>query len=735
MGGRYGSITGRALALLGLSLVIAGLARSPAVSAAADVASCAPGSGDGAISGTVTAAGGGDAGSVQVSAFTSYGAYVTATNVPTGGSYTITGLIPGDYLLRFQPSAGGYAGEWYDGQPDGRSATPVRVSGGATTGPIDAQLEIGSRFAGQLTGPGGELIQSALVRVYDAAGASVATAYTDAFGMYVTNPGVPAGAYRLQFDGSGGFLGEYYSDQATLEEATAVTVGAAEFRSGTDAVLARGGSISGTVTGEGGAPVVGAFVSASGPGGGYDYTDSAGEYTISGLPSGSYTLRAGPSSDTVNLVEAEAAAAVAAPDDTAGVDLALAPGGTLTGLVTGPGGGPLQGITVYLSNEDGSYQRYVSTNAAGIYTATGMPSGQYRVLFRPSSYIPEAYDDHPDFGLADRVQVTAPNTVSGIDAALAAGGAIRGRVTEAGSGAPIKDVFVEVLDADGGRVGTAFTAADGTYTIPAVLPTGGYKVRFNADDRFASCAYVTEYSGDTTDLAQAALVSVTAPGTTAGVDAAMARGSMIFGRVTDAATGAPISQGAVIVYDESGTRVMFGRLTTLGGYRTSTALPSGVYRVEFTDYDGGYVDAFYDGRPTLATATRLTLTAPDDVLGIDGALARGGLISGRVTLVDGAPFTAGAVTVRDSAGEELGYGQIADDGSYVVRDGLATGAYRVAVEPYSGEEQAVLGLMPTYYGGTVAADAATPVQVTAGSTTAGVDIVVRYGSLLPLLRR
>lgn len=737
MAGRKRSLAAMMVAILILPVLAAGLARPPAAQAAADVASCAPDSGTGTITGTVTASG--DAGSIQVTAYTSYGARVKAINVATGGTYQITGLIPGAYLLEFQPSLGGYAVEWYNNQPSGLTATPLTVTSGATTSALNVQLEIGARFSGQVKGPADELVQSAQVTLYDAEGETVTTVYTDQFGIFVTGRGVPAGSYRLKFSGPSGYLDEYYNDQPTLETATVVSVGATEFRSGLNAVLARGGSISGKVTNAaGGAPVAGASVRASGPGSGFDFTDAAGNYTISGLPSGSYTVTAGPSSDTVNLVAASAEAAVTAPGATAGVNLTLAPGGTLTGRVVGPGATPLQGITVYLSNDDGSYQEYVSTKADGIYSATGLPSGAYTVLFRPSKYIPEAYNNQPDFGLADPIIVTAPSTVSGIDAELAVGGAISGKVTEAGSGTPIKDVFVEVLDGDGGRVETAFTRADGTYTVDPTLPSGSYKVRFNADERFASCAFVTEYYSGKPDMAQGDLVSVTAPNVTANIDAAMTRGSIIFGRMTDAATGQPITRGSVRIYDASGEGVMFGRLTFLGGYRTQTALPSGTYSVQFRDNDGGYIDEFYDNKLSRGTATPVVVTAPNDVLGIDAALEKGGLISGRVTSGGGEPFTEGAVIVYDGSGEEVGYGEIASDGSYVVRDGLATGAYRVAAVPYGGEEgvgPALRGLMPTFFGGTVAYGSATPVQVTAGSTTAGINIVVRYGALLPLLRR
>ena len=84
---------------------------------------------------------------------------------------------------------------------------------------------------------------------------------------------------------------------------------------------------------------------------------------------------------------------------------------------------------------------------------------------------------------------------------LTAGGAVKGKVTDATSGLPVKDVFIEVLDANGRRIETAFTQADGSYQTAQTLASGSYKVRFNADERFASCAYVTEYYNDQGSLA------------------------------------------------------------------------------------------------------------------------------------------------------------------------------------------------------------------------------------------
>jgi hypothetical protein len=297
----------------------------------------------------------------------------------------------------------------------------------------------------------------------------------------------------------------------------------------------------------------------------------------------------------------------------------------------------------------------------------------------------------------------------------------------------------------------------------------------NSDDRNASCAYITAYYHNKLNAAAADPVHITAPHVAEHIDMQLQRGSFIYGKVTDSATGAPITGGTIRIYDANGKFAMFGRVSFLGGYHTDTALPSGSYRVQFTDYDGGYIDEFYNNKLSLAAATPVVLTAPNDRLGIDFALARGGLIAGRVTAADThAPFNEAYVIVYDASGNEVGYGSIEDDGSYVVRDGLASGNYRVAAVPYNFEGESLSaiagararsaasqdasdgnrpsslagaklrlaelgnqsrGYMTTFYHATVAPSAATAVHVTAPSSTNNVDIAVLHGILLPVTRR
>lgn len=725
--------------------------------------SCAPDSGTGSISGTVTAPGGIPVERVSVEAYTTYGKRVDTASTDASGNYALSGLITGAYLLYFDTDFTGtaYTPEWYDNQSVATAATPVAVTDGVATTGIDVELVAGTQFSGQVTGEDGMMLQSVNVQVYDSSGQIVARASTDAAGNYTTTPGVPSGSYRIFFDSPIGkaYLAEYYNDTASLDEATALNVTAPDPQPGVDAVLAPAARISGRVTDAAtGDPLPTIGVNISGPGGSnYLTTDSDGNYTsYAGLQSGVYTVSFGPIFDSQNYIRTTQTVSVTAPDLLTGVDAALSSGGMLTGKVTAPDATPLQAVSVFIRNEDGSYQEYVSTDTTGVYSANSLPSGAYTLFFRKDGYIREVYDDKPDFQAADQVAVTAPETTSGIDAVLLPGGAISGTVTDATTGDPIEGVFVEILDEDGGRVEATFTDAMGKYTVPATLLSGTYRVRFNPDDRNTSCAYALEYYNDKSIEENADLVTVTAPNTTENIDAQLTQGSIIFGTVTNAATGTPLEGISVSVYDADNQWVASGRTSFLGGYLTSPALPSGDYTVQFRDFDSGYIDEYYDDQLAQATATVIAVTAPNDVTGIDAALARGGTISGQVTAADtGEPLAYVSVTVYDRSGTEVAYASTAMDGSYTVTDGLPTGDYRLKFRLPGGFEELAFartqgqaaadtvsevtlaqgdlelpsGYLTIFYPDKLTLAAATPVRVTAPNETTGSMWCCRVGCI------
>ncbi len=231
-------------------------------------------------------------------------------------------------------------GVWNGNQITPFTAPPIPVAIGATVLNVNATLAIGAYFRGAVANDAGAPIQNASIDVYDARGNYVARAYSNSTGVYTTTPGLPAGAYRLRFNGTSIYTTVYFDNQHALETATVVTVSAGITESVVPTViLARGGVITGrvfdTATGQ---AVRNTYVSAFGQtsgGSGYGYLDSSGYYTIAGLPSDVYQMNT--SADFSDLPYPYTAGGrsvtVTAPLTTTAIDFALSRGGAITGRV------------------------------------------------------------------------------------------------------------------------------------------------------------------------------------------------------------------------------------------------------------------------------------------------------------------------------------------------------------------------------------------------------------------
>jgi hypothetical protein len=741
------------IALILIGLIALPLAAAPVRSAALAATACAPTSGSGGISGQVTGPGNTPITNATITVFTAYGRQVTQVQSSTGGNYQVGNLIDGAYLLRFEVRQGAtdLFPLWYPGTLDPTDATPVVVGGGAVTGGINQQLAAGVRFSGTVVAEDGGPLQSVQVQIYNSQGAVVASTFTAADGTYLTAPGVPSGAYRVRFAAPTGrpYLGEYFNGQDTLETATPLSVTAPDTRANVNATLTRAATISGRITdATSGAPLPNISVSISGAGGSdFMFTDADGRYTSrAGLRGGEYTVRAQPTFDSQNYIPGSRTVTVGEAASLTGVDIALEAGGTLTGIVREPDGTPVQSASVLVIGQNSGVQRFANTAADGAFVMNSLPSDAYALLVRRSGFINEYYNGKTSFSAADFVNVTAPQTTDPVEITLRRGSAISGVVTDAVTNTPIAGVFVEALNADGGRVESGFTNAAGEYTLSATLPSGAYFVRFNPDDRNASCAYITQYYNDQPGLEGATPITVTAPNPVTGIDAALRAGSQIFGRVTDATSDEPLANITVRVRNAAGASVAFGRTTFLGGYITSPALPSGEYTVEFSDNGQfGYIDAFYAGALSADEATRITLNAPTDRTGIDAALALGGRISGRVTAIDsGAGLPGVVVRVFAADGRHVATDFTDSDGQYRIDDGLPAGAYRIGFaprRPSQGEGNLAqggftpAGYLPGFYRNGRTLGEADAVTVAAAALTENVDIALQRGVLLPLLGR
>ena len=240
---------------------------------------------------------------------------------------------------------------------------------------------------------------------------------------------------------------------------TSVAVTAGETTAGTDAELAFGATITGTVTGPDETPLEGICVTAADAGfdnAGSTETDAAGAYVIDGLRPASYKLKyfsCGVGNYATEFFDDKptraTADAIALADGAtaAGIDAELAGGGTITGTVTGPGGTALAGVCV-TSSDDELDGDLAETDASGRYTLSGLRAGAYRVGFStcaPSDLVSEFYNDKPTRALANPVTVAEGATTANIDARLAREGKIAGTVRGPG-GAPLDGVCVDGYD-------------------------------------------------------------------------------------------------------------------------------------------------------------------------------------------------------------------------------------------------------------------------------------------------
>ena len=681
------------------------------------------------LSGTVTDSGTG-AGINGVSVQ----AYDAATGVPRGygysdlsGAYLIPGLPGGSYKLRFY--ADSYVEQWYSGMSDRASATSVTLSAPGVSGALNVAMVKGGSITGTVTDKDtGAGIPSVYVNAYSqATGSPAGYGFSDNNGFYLIS-GLPAGSYKLNFDlqNSASYLSQWYSNKADLASATAVTVTSASTTSGISVALARGGSLTGKVTDSvTGAGIPGVYVNLVDAGSGSSLngtsTDNSGVYSFSGLAgnfklvfsgAGYLTRWYGGKADQA----AASVVSVTAPNLSAGVDVVLAKGASISGKVTDSvGGAGLSGARVFIENVTSRNVTLAFADNSGAYSITGLSTGSYRLRFSSDGYVDQWYGGAADLAGAVAVLATAPNQTSGINLALVRGAVIAGRITDRVTGAAAQGVTVSAVDAVTGSWGrSGYTDSTGAYSITG-LASGSYKLQAVSSSQ---PGYITQWYGNKEQQSTADSVTVTAPGSLAGVDITMEKGSVISGSVSDRATGAPLANVVVAVTSAaSGEQVGSGYTDGSGGY-TVSALPSGNYLVSCSA--AGYLTGWFDGKADATSATTVALSAPNALAGINLALDGAGSISGTVTdRSSGVGIANCYLSLTDrSTGNWVGNANTDSSGAYTLT-GLASGSYSLRIEAPSGT-----GYLGAWYGDSLCADS---ISVSAPHATSGVDARLDLG--------
>jgi photosystem II stability/assembly factor-like uncharacterized protein/5-hydroxyisourate hydrolase-like protein (transthyretin family) len=731
----------------------------------------------GSITGTVTD---------SVSGAAIPGVYVTAVDASTGewinsattdssGVYSIVGLA-GSYKLRF--SANGYVEQWSGDKADQTAATSVTVTAPNATAGINMAMVKGGNISGIITDSTTEaVILGAYIDAYNTVtGSWVNSGYSDSSGAYSIS-GLASGNYKLRFSATG-YVAQWSGGKSDQAAATTVSVTAPNITAGINLGLAKGAAIAGTVTDSDTGAVIprvsvtaynaatGSWVSSVS----YGYTNSSGTYRISGLATGSYKLRFAANGYVEQWFGGQADQTAAttvtatAPNTTAGINVALVKGGSISGTIsdrtTGAG---IAGTYLYVINRStGDWAGSTQTDSNGSYTITGLASGSYRLRIDPASstgYIGNWYGGTNDYPCAGAISVNAPNATTGIDAQLDLGGSISGRVTDAATGAGIAGVSISLTNTSSqtGMTSTNVTVnSTGAYTIGG-LPSGDYSLTFSARDYISTTSAVT--------------ATVTAPASIAGIDATLVKGGGISGRVTDSTTGEGV-EGVLLEAVDSLTRGWIGSSTSDdNGDYAITGLPSGSYALY---YDGRYARGSYGSGwnslqstsstitakvlaspvvvtpgvhvvaplpviypapssspafpPSLAypapPAQPVSVVAPAITTGIDIGIDRMGAIAGRVSdSVSDGPLDWISVTAHDSVtGAWVGSTITNSDGTYTI-SGLPSGNYRIR---FASANSANGDYPSTWYGSGVTSE----VAVQAPETTSGIDARLDRGGAI-----
>jgi Carboxypeptidase regulatory-like domain len=359
------------------------------------------------------------------------------------GSYTIPRLPAGSYTVEFYANSEDHFTQYYNGRQGESEAEQVPVELGGTTSGIDAALE--PVVDGAILGRVSEAVWAKPLANIEVCAYRLGEAEEGLFGQCARSN--DEGEYALRELAAGEYLVEYSSVGSGLEYATQffkdrvsplyaepVSVSAGKYTAGIDGNLTKAGDASGRVVSAAtGKPIGGievCYFAFSQELVGCLLTDAKGEYSTPPLAQDEYqVLFASPPESglnyaaqfygNVNSINNATRISVQAGKTTTGIGADMHAGARITGAVTTAlGGGALGGALVCA--QPGYYEvgGCAITGGGGKYAIEGLSGGSYRVLFEAEGFSSQYYDDATEQSRAQKVEVLAGASASGIDAAM-----------------------------------------------------------------------------------------------------------------------------------------------------------------------------------------------------------------------------------------------------------------------------------------------------------------------------
>lgn len=606
------------------------------------------------ITGTVTNTHGTPVPGICVSAS---GASFGGSRTNAEGKYSIIALQTGGYTVSFSGGCGNpgsYAPQFYRGQANLGGANRVSVTAGHTTPGIDATMQPGGTITGVVTDTSGHRLNRVCVLVETPSGERFGFPFNIKFtrkGVFTVRnltPGVYAVNFNCIFGPNNSFASQWFMGRPDQGSSNYVSAPAGVVTSGINAVLQRGGFVTGVVTNSAGKPIGGMCVQVTPHGGPIDalsffnerslgFTNSHGVYRIGPVAAATYDVQFGcfESRFGSQWYRGTASRASATPvtvtngATATGIDAVLTAGGSISGEVTAGANHPQPNICVQAEDAADNSFGFGYTNSHGRYSMSGLSSGSYQVTFFDCGF----GRHHVQLGTATRpglVQVVAPGAVTGVNEKLFPAGTISGTVLGGSGTTPQAGVCVIAVPVSPNTsLDAARTDSHGNYQMSDLAP-GTYKVYFgDMFCFFAGTGYAPQWYNDQTSQATATNVTVTSSDDTSKIDATLGADGAISGTVTnhhhtpvagECVTATPVDPVPDPAFDAVLHPVI--GVTAADGTYTLVGLLPGKYTAEFSAGcgDTGFQTQWWHGSGSASGATVITVSANATVTGIDAKL-------------------------------------------------------------------------------------------------------------------
>ncbi len=670
------------------------------------------------------------------------------------GNYLIK-IPAGTYYLSTS-SSGTYLDEWWnsgDGTVQCGEAVSVTVAEGQTVSGINFTLKGKGGICGQITANNGQALAGVKLNAADQCDGSLyGSGTSDSEGNYLIE-GLPEGSYYVSTY-SVSYPAEWWNageGTPDCENAVQISVVTGQNTCNIDFKLGAG-QISGKVTTGSGQAVANIKIEATdSPCGGNLHgdglTDTSGNYVIPALPAGTYYVHAYSESKAYNdkwwnnVTDCNESVQISVTEGqtVSGIDFSLNKSAEISGTVLDERDNlPIPNIKVSISDLCGETVFGESiTDDAGKYAVVGLLPGSYYVF---------AYDENKKYqnewqdtgsgtvncSNAAQITVTSGQIVSAdFKLKLNTPGKISGTVTDS-KGQPVGNISVGVWGlCNEAWYNGSTSGADGKYTV-SDIPEGSDYYIFAFD---SSGTYVSEWwnNGDgTSDCSKASWVSVIAGQTVSGTDFRLDQGGTISGKIT-AGSGLPLENIQIDVWDScDGTLYAGTGKSDIGGNYSIQRISSGSYYLFVSDGTHHYSDIWWDsgkGTGDCSKAVSVTVTS-GQITAVNISLDEPGSISGKITSSDRQPIPNVCVDVWDLCGENW-YGKVKSDaqGAYSIRLGPGT-YYLVSDASCEGQQNYYTDEWRNSSGGTRECSQASPVTVTTGHETSGIDFQLESGGAI-----